>query len=303
MSHMLGLGFCYHLGYHYDYWHRYYACDPYYSNYYVGWGHHHYHWGTHFYHPLNYSSWWYPDAYTYATPTYIYVNDQGDYSPYPSTVVITSPNTSPSAGSTKPAEESTETLIARHVTLGDFYFKERRYRESAESYLRAIAYAPEDAALHFVLADSLFAMGDYHYAAFIIKKAVNLDPAMVFAEADKRDFYKDPKDFAKQMADLEKYVVDKPFDEAALLVLAYNLKFSKQAERATETFEKLLTLSTENETATLFLDALKTAGEAGAKGASPTPDKKRTAGATTPPKGKVATPPKPKKKINDSGDA
>lgn len=299
------MDFCYNLGHHYNYWHNYYARDPYYCNYYVGWGHHNYHYSNHFYHPLNYGAWWYPDSYTYRPPTYIYVNDQGDYSPYPSTVVVTSTDTTPETVSMKPAKESTETLIARHVTLGDFYFKEGRYRESAESYLRAIAYAPEDAGLHFVLADSLFGMGDYHYAAFIIKKALGLDPAMVFAEADKREFYKDPKDFEKQMADLEKYVADKPFDEAALLVLAYNLKFSKQTEKATRTFEKILELSPENETAKMFLEALKAPAESGVdgkgtdKGTSTGERTKVKTGATSPRKREVVPTPKPKKKIND----
>jgi len=288
---MLGLDFCFHLGYHHRYWHRHYASDPYYCNYYVGWGHHHYHWGMHFYHPLNYSSWWYPDAYTYCAPTYIYVNDRGDYSPYPATVVVDS-GAAPAAE--EPAEESTETLIARYITLGDFYFKEGRYRESAESYLRAIAYAPDDAGLHFVLADSLLAIGDYHYATFIIKKAVRLDAAMVFAEADKRDFYGDKKDFTKHMVDLQKYVADKPFDEAGLLALAYNYKFSMQPEKALEVFEKLLSISPEDETAQLFVDALKNPVK---PGASPDPagtDKKPGAGpapkASAPGKGKATVP-------------
>ena len=197
------------------------------------------------------------------------------------------------------------------MTLGDFYFKEGRYRESAESYLRAIAYAPEDAPLHFVLADALIALSDYHYAAFIIKKAVRLDSAMVFAEADKRDFYGDDKIFAKHMAELEKYVADKPFDEAALLTLGYNLKFSKQPEKAIITFEKVLKISPENETAKLFLEALRTkvddGAKAGKKSLEKSPDskagKKPSTTASSARKAITAPKTKPAKKINDSGDA
>jgi tetratricopeptide (TPR) repeat protein len=261
---LLGLNWVHHLGW--NSW-SHYAYDPYYSNYYVGHGYHHYHWSNRFYHPLNYSDWWYPT--TYYPVSYIYVNSRGDYSPYPSTEVITevtekeedgsAPARAPEAAvapAVEAEELSTETLIKRHVTLADFYFKEGRYSEASESYLRALAYAPEDATIHFVLADALIALGDYHYAAFVIQKALRLDPAMAFAEADKRTFYGDVKEFGKHMATIKNYVKEKPFDVAGQLVLGYNYKFSDQKENAIAAFRRVLEISPENQAAKLFVEAL-----------------------------------------------
>ena len=81
-------------------------------------------------------------------------------------------------------EEATPAKLAeKHVSLGDFYFKEGRFQEASESYLRALAYAPEDASIHFVLADALFATGDYHYAAFLISEGLRLDANLAAAVA------------------------------------------------------------------------------------------------------------------------
>ena len=50
--------------------------------------------------------------------------------------------------------------------------QEGRYADAAESYMRALTYAPADGSIHFLVADALFAQGDYHYAAYMITKAL-----------------------------------------------------------------------------------------------------------------------------------
>ena len=146
-------------------------------------------------------------------------------------------------------------LAQHHVALGDFYFREERFQEAAESYLRALAYVPDDGALHFVLADALFAIGDYHYAAFMIGKGLRLDPELATAEADKRDFYGDASRFDEHLETLRRYTVDKPYDAAAHLVLGYNLKFSGRAEEAAEIFQRVLEIDPNHEPAQMFLKA------------------------------------------------
>ena len=295
LSRTLGLGFLWHLG-----WNNcnYYVRDPFYCNYSVGWGFNHYHRGVRYLHPLNYGNWWYPNQFTYCPPSYIYVNNVGDFSPYPATTVIgsttyTSPDLTgdvasapiaPMAPGAPPAKSEAEaeadsirTLVARHVTLGDFYFKEARFSDAAESYLRAIANASEDASLHFLLADALFALGDYHYAAFIISKAVRLDGTMAYAEADKRKFYGDTKLFSKHLDTLRNYLKEKPYDTAAHLVLAYNLKFSGDSKGALKAFQRVVELDPDHTAGQAFLDAAtpapekKDAVEGPAKGSSKLP--------------------------------
>jgi hypothetical protein len=159
-------------------------------------------------------------------------------------------------GEAAPAEESVATPAEKHVKLGDFYFRQGRYEEAAESYVRALAYVPDDGALHFVLADALFAQGDYHYAAYMIGKGLGLDPGLAQAEADKREFYDDPKAFDAQLATLRTYLADKPYDAAAHLVLGYNLRFSGQDAEAMASFRRVTEIDPGNAAAKAFLEAI-----------------------------------------------
>ena len=83
---------------------------------------------------------------------------------------------------------------------------------------------PADASLHFVMADAVFAVADYHFAAFLIGEGLRLEPGLARAETDKRLLYSKPETFEEQMAALRRYIDSKPYDAMAQLVLAYNLK-------------------------------------------------------------------------------
>jgi len=156
-----------------------------------------------------------------------------------------------------------EVSVAKHhVSLGDFYFKEGRFQEAAESYLRVLAYAPEDASIHFVVADALFAVGDYHYAAYMIGKGLRFDPELAHVDVDKRSYYSDPATFEAQMKTLRAYVAEKPYDAAAHIVLAYNLNFSGARDEAALIFQHVMEISPSNEVAQSFLAGIEMAREA-----------------------------------------
>lgn len=202
------------------------------------------------------SYWWYPSS-VYC-PTYLYV---------PSRVVVEEPAPEPApallvaAPAAAPAPVDARTLSAvdlakKYVELGDFYFKEGRYAEAGDAYARARSYAPDDASVHFVLADAAFATGDYHFAAFLIAEALRLDPSMASAETDKRLYYGDVKEFEAQMKSLDTYLVGKPYDAQAHLVRGYNLRFSGQPAAAVEAFRRVLEIAPDNTAAATFLAAL-----------------------------------------------
>lgn len=220
------------------------------------------------------SYWWYPTG-TYC-PTYLYV---------PSSVVVVEETTAaPSAGGSAEvivagsdvvgsarvsdgavgdplvavgaAATEAMRLAEEYVKLGDFHFQAEQFENAAEAYAKARNYMPEDASVHLVLADAVFANGDYHYAAFLIAEAVRLEPGIVTAETDKREFYGDPKTFDAQMDALQRYCTDKPYDAWAQLLLAYNLRFSDRSARATVAFQRVLELDRDNPTARAFLAEL-----------------------------------------------
>ncbi len=122
--------------------------------------------------------------------------------------------------------------------------------------MRALAYAPDDGSIYFVVSDALFAQGDYHYASFMISKGLSLDPPLATAKADKRTFYADGAEFDKHLETLRKYLVDHPFDSAAHLVLGYNLRFSGDDEGARLAFNRVLEIDSSDKPAKLFLDAM-----------------------------------------------
>ena len=221
------------------------------------------------------SYWWYPTT-TYC-PTYLYV---------PSSVAVVSDEAlAPAAGgsvevlaagsdvvgSARAGDgELSDTLRAgaaprseamvlaeKYVELGDFYFQASRFDDAAEAYAKARNFLPDDASVHFVLADAVFANGDYHYAAFLIAEAVRLQPDIVTAETDKRAFYGDPAAFEAQLESLQRYCKDKPYDAWAQLLLGYNLRFSDRPTRALASFRKVLELDPTNPTAAAFLAALE----------------------------------------------
>ncbi len=223
------------------------------------------------------SYWWYPT--TSYCPTYLSVPSsvvvEEELEPYDdgyTSVVDTARSAGGSAGGAgarAPAPASTpEALATQYIELGDFYFKNDRFDAAAEAYAKARNHAPNDASVHFVLADAVFANGDYHYAAFLIAEAVRLDPAIVTAEVDKRTFYSDKKLFETQVEALQTYCTSKPYDAWAQLVLGYNLRFSDRPTRSVAAFRRVLELDAGNPTARTFLadlvPALKT---------DPTPEK------------------------------
>jgi Tfp pilus assembly protein PilF len=208
------------------------------------------------------SYWWYPST-TYC-PIYLQV---------PSSVVVVSepaPAAEPAAaggvivagGAALPADPRArglpaDDLAAKYVELGRFYFEAGRFAEAADAYARARGYAPDNASLHFELADAAIANGDYHYAAFLIAEAVRLDPTLATADADKRDYYGDETLFDLHMETLERYLASKPYDAQVHLVHGYNLRFSGQPEAAAAAFRRVLEITPENRAAQTFLAAME----------------------------------------------
>ena len=136
-------------------------------------------------------------------------------------------------------EENMELTTAAdsYLQLGDRAFRERRYGDAVHFYAKAIEFSPEEGALYLVLADALFATGDYHYAAYAIRRALEIDPTLIDADIDKHLFYGSPEDFDQQLRVLESYVRDHPTDNDSRLVLALNFLFGQRAAEAVRVLE------------------------------------------------------------------
>ena len=112
-----------------------------------------------------------------------------------------------------------------YLTQGDQAFRESRYGDAVHYYAKAVEFSPESGILYLVLSDALFATGDYRYAAFALKQAMEFDAELFDNVVDKRDFYADAAEFDTQVQVLEGYVDDHLLDMDARLVLASNYLF------------------------------------------------------------------------------
>ena len=122
----------------------------------------------------------------------------------------------------EPGPDSLARASGQYLTLGDQAFREQRYADSVHFYSKAVEFAPDEGVLYLVLSDGLFATGDYHYGAYALRKALELDPTLVDEPVDKHAFYADPSEFDRQLAVLETFLADHPTDGDARLLLAAN---------------------------------------------------------------------------------
>jgi len=209
-------------------------------------------------------SYWSPFNYSYCLPSYysvVYVTqsiDQEYDAPPGSNVAPVAPapliTPAPLAPQSKPLDAGAD----RYISLGDAAFSEGRYTDSIQLYAKAIELAPGEASLYLVLSDALFAAGDYHYAAYVVRKALELDPQLAQTQVDKHSFYSDPRLLDQQLAALENYLVQRPTDRDARLVLALNNLFSGRPAAAVDLLESPTASGLESDAAAgLILDAAR----------------------------------------------
>jgi tetratricopeptide (TPR) repeat protein len=134
-------------------------------------------------------------------------------------------------------EENTARATGQYLTLGDQAFRDGRFADAVHFYARAVQFSPDDAVLWLVLSDGLFATGDYHYGAFALRKALELDASLASNPIDKHEFYTEPSAFDGQLAVLESYVLDHPNDIDAVLMLAANYLFGGRPAAAVDLME------------------------------------------------------------------
>jgi hypothetical protein len=167
--------------------------------------------------------------------------------------VVPAPPAEPGQIAPPVAESPLSIAAQRYLELGDRAFREGRYTDAVQFYAKSVEFAPDQAALYLVLSDALFASGDYHYGAYAVRRALELDPTLVESQIDKHDFYPDPKQFDAQLAALEAYVAGHPNDRDARLVLALNYLFSARAPDAARVIESATPAMSEDQAAQKIL--------------------------------------------------
>jgi hypothetical protein len=257
-------GGCYPYGYGFTYWWNW-GCYPY----------------SYYCHPFGWSYWywygcwpyglasWYPASYGYYYSPPLYyatIVEQYEEPVQEQQVVEEAPAEAAQGEGAAPAPsravgpDSAARASGQYLTLGDQAFRDGRYSDAVHFYAKAVEFAPNEGVLYLVLSDGLFATGDYHYGAFALRKALELDPTLVTNAIDKHTFYADAAEFDRQLGVLEGYLRDHPGDDDARLMLAANYLFGGRAPQAVALLEGPDSESTAREPAgALILSASRAA--------------------------------------------
>lgn len=231
-------------------WGGYYPYYPYYYSYWnpYGWYYPAYYYPYYYSYypayvyspPVVYQTVYYGDAYSGDGETASAAPEQEPATTAPEAPTTYGANALPPAG----AERSLAVrATSEYLSLGDRAFREGSYGRAVRYYAKAVEYSPDDAVLYLVLSDALFATGDYHYAAYALRRALELDPELTLGTVDKHQFYGKPSDFDAQLVLLETYLADHYMDDDARLVLAANYLFGGSPEKAVELLENPFSLS------------------------------------------------------------
>jgi hypothetical protein len=123
-----------------------------------------------------------------------------------------------------------------NVAKGDYYFKTGYYLKASEAYRVAVLADPSNAWKKLAFGHALFAIGNYSYSSYALRRAVSqLDVKTPFAP-DVSSLFPSKKAFEKAVKDLKRYVTYSPRDPAGLSVLGYMLFAQGEDDRAKEMF-------------------------------------------------------------------
>lgn len=166
---------------------------------------------------------------------------------------------SPLSNHTAPPPDANPTEL---VAKGWELFRARDYPGAIDSFRDAVLAAPNDATAKVAYAQGLFAIGNYADAAFLLRRAIELQPDLPVLGEDPRGRYADSEDHAEQMLALRSFLDRVKGEPAAMLVLAWQSYFTGDLGVARESFDVLKSLDPEDATAKRFLERLAPAGAA-----------------------------------------
>ena len=141
---------------------------------------------------------------------------------------------------------------------GDYLFKLGHYYRASEHYRLALLEDPDDPQKKLAFGHALFAIGNYSYASYALRRGVSeLDPKVAF-RPDLGALFPSKRSFTHALRDLKRYVTYSPRDAAGLTVLGYVLHATPgESARARDMFRYLLRLDPKDRFARFFLGQKK----------------------------------------------
>jgi len=130
------------------------------------------------------------------------------------------------------------------VRQGEEALKVRDYRSAVRAWRHAVVDDPKNGITVMMLAQALFAAGEYDESAAAAQQAMRLLPEAKWREAVSkfREFYTNPQDYSDQLSELEKAVERYPNDPSLRFELGFQYAYSGHPDLALRQLDKLLEL-------------------------------------------------------------
>jgi tetratricopeptide (TPR) repeat protein len=149
-------------------------------------------------------------------------------------------------------EKSDEVPSEELISYGNSFFRNSEFAMAASYYKKAIERGQEISEAHIAYGDSLFALGKFEEATQAIVKGLEINPDYVEKPVNRRDFYRNPVEFDRQLQSLEGFVRSHPSNLDARFLLGYNYFFIQDYSKANKQFQAVLISKTLNSPAQLL---------------------------------------------------
>lgn len=110
-----------------------------------------------------------------------------------------------------------------NTAKGDYFFKAGYYLKASEHYRLALLEDPTSAPKKLAFGHALFAIGNYSYASYALRRGVAQHDAEGTFRPEIAGLFPSRRAFTQALRDLKRYVTYSPRDPAGLTVLAYVL--------------------------------------------------------------------------------
>ncbi len=161
-----------------------------------------------------------------------------------------------------------------YADRGELAFRSGNYSQAAYDWRHALVDQPQNGTLGMMLAQALFATGDYDDAAGATQMAMGLLPQDQWGVVVKNytDLYPNAGNFTTQLRALEKARNDKPEDPALRFLLGFQYNYLGYPQQAARELQKTVTLAPQDEMSRQLLGTIQgTSTGAPAVGAPPVP--------------------------------
>jgi tetratricopeptide (TPR) repeat protein len=160
------------------------------------------------------------------------------------------------AAPANPVKRRDPARAAELTTIGDRLFRAGNLPRATERYEQAIKADPQAATPRARLSQIAVRRGHYAEAADRLREAITVDPNWLPRAPDVQALYKEPVEFARELAKIEAHLQGHPGDRDAWLVLGAQWFFSGRTQKAADAFLRL-TDRQPDETLAAFLGASK----------------------------------------------